>query len=464
MQQFSFKNRIAFNYIITTALLIFVVFFTIYSIVKLSVYNHLNNDIGKEVKNHLNEIEIKNNAVSLIHLEEWKEREHNTVDVNPVFIQFLDSKGNLIEKSPNLKKQNLMLHKDIVDDELFDTKLLHNKIRQIQTPIYNKTQKIGYLVIAMSLEDASMVLQNLSEVLIIAYPLILIVLFLIARFIAGRSIKPISSIIETSNIITKDNLSSRIPLPQNRDELYVLSKTINNLLDRIENTIEREKEFTSDASHELRTPLTVIKGTLEVLIRKPRNSSEYEKKINFCIYEVDRLNNLVDQLLLLARFENQKQSLKKEKIYLNTVILDSISRYSTTIQAKNIQVVTEFKKNYYIKTDVYLFSIVINNLISNALKYSDKNTNLAIITTDDGDKIECSIIDSGIGIASKDIAKVFNQFFRSNATNHPQIKGTGLGLSIVKKLCLLLAIDVQISSQESVGTSVTLSYNKEDLQ
>jgi signal transduction histidine kinase len=70
--------------------------------------------------------------------------------------------------------------------------------------------------------------------------------------IAGRSIKPISSIIETSNIITKDNLSSRIPLPQNRDELYVLSKTINNLLDRIENTIEREK-FTSDASHELRT-------------------------------------------------------------------------------------------------------------------------------------------------------------------------------------------------------------------
>jgi signal transduction histidine kinase len=103
-------------------------------------------------------------------------------------------------------------------------------------------------------------------------------------------------------------------------------------------------------------------------------------------------------------------------------------------------------------------------LISNALKYSDKNTKLAIITTDDDDKIECSIIDSGIGIASKDISKVFNQFFRSNATNHPQIKGTGLGLSIVKKLCLLLTIDVQISSQESVGTAVTLSYHKEDLK
>jgi hypothetical protein len=72
-------------------------------------------------------------------LEEWKEREHNTVDVNPVY-SILDSKDNLIEKSPNLKKQNLTLHKDIADDELFDTKLLH-KIRQIQIPIYNKTQK-----------------------------------------------------------------------------------------------------------------------------------------------------------------------------------------------------------------------------------------------------------------------------------------------------------------------------------
>jgi signal transduction histidine kinase len=131
-------------------------------------------------------------------------------------------------------------------------------------------------------------------------------------------------------------------------------------------------------------------------------------------------------LPFLARFENQKQSLKKEKIYLNTVILDSISRYSSTIQSKNIQVVSEFKQDYYIHTDVYLFSIVINNLILNALKYSDKNAKLAISTTDQGDKIECTIIDFGIGIASKDVGKVFNQFFRSNATEHPEVKGTGL--------------------------------------
>jgi signal transduction histidine kinase len=464
MQQLSFKNRIASHYIVTTALLIFVVFFIIYSIVKFSVYSHVNNDITSEVEKHLSEIEIVGNSFHLIHEEEWKEREHNTLDVNPVFIQFVDQNRNVIEKSPNLKKSSLIFNEKNGENKLFDTKLADNSIRQIQVPIYQKTKVIGYIIIAMSLEDATMVLNNLFEVLLIAYPLILIVLFFIARFIAGRSIKPISSIITTSNIITKDNLTSRIPLPQNRDELFVLSQTINNLLDRIETAIEREKQFTSDASHELRTPLTVIKGTLEVLIRKPRNPAEYEEKINFCVTEVDRLNHLVDQLLLLARFENQKQSLKIEKVYLNALFLDTIARNSTAIQSKNINITTKFSGDYYIETDSYLFLIVVNNLISNALKYSNQNGNLTVHIKSSNSKIECHIIDTGIGIPKEDLESIFNQFYRSQSNAHPEIKGTGLGLSIVKRLCSLLNIDIAITSEENIGTQVVLSLFEADLK
>jgi signal transduction histidine kinase len=457
MQQLSFKNRIASNYIVTTALLIFVVFFIIYSIVKFSVYRDVNSDIKSEVEKHLTEIVIVGDSFHLIQKEEWKEREHNTLDVNPVFIQFVDKNNNVIEKSPNLKKSTLTFNEENAENKLFDTKLANNAIRQIQVPIYQKTKIIGYILIAMSLEDATMVLNNLSEVLIIAYPIILIVLFFIARFFAGRSIKPISSIIATSNIITKDNLTSRILLPQNRDELFVLSQTINNLLDRIETAVEREKQFTSDASHELRTPLTVIKGTLEVLIRKPRNHAEYEEKINFCVTEVNRLNHLVDQLLLLARFENQKQTLKIENVYLNALFLDTIARNSTVIKSKNITISTEFLQEYYLETDSYLFSIIINNLISNALKYSNQNGNLEVIIKAIGSKIECHITDSGIGIPPEDLEKIFNQFYRSKSSKHPEIKGTGLGLSIVKRLCSLLSIDIAVSSEENNGTTVILS-------
>ena len=460
MKPFSFKSRIAFYYIITTGLLIFVVFFSIYSIVKISVYSHINDDIKSEVSKHLTEVEIKENRIGLIHDDEWREREHNTVAVNPVFIQFYDEKGNLAEKSPNLKIHTLIFNRNIGDNAFFDTELVSKSIRQIQVPIYQNSIKKGYLLVAMSLEDAKMVLHNLSNILIFSYPLILLLLFIIARLIAGRSIKPINSIIKTSNIITKDNLKSRIPLPQNRDELYTLSQTINNLLDRIENAVEREKQFTSDASHELRTPLTVLKGTLEVLIRKPRTQSEYEDKIKYGISEVNRLNNLVDQLLLLARFENQFQSLKTEKIYLNSLILDILTRYSLKINAKKISVNHSFSKEYYIESDNYLVSIIISNIISNAIKYSYENNEISILLSQNESFTICTISDNGIGIPKEDLDKIMNPFFRSNPTLHPDIKGSGLGLSIVARLAGLLNIQFEIQSEFNTGTSVTLIFKK----
>jgi signal transduction histidine kinase len=458
MNKISFRNRIAFNYIISTGLLIFVVFFGIYLIVKFSVYSHINDDIKSEVNKHLTEIEITDNHIGLIHNEEWREREHNAVAVNPVFVQFYDKSGILAEKSPNLKIHRLIFNPKVADYDFYDTQLVNKSIRQIQVPIFKNSVKKGYLLVAMSLEDPKMVLNNLSEILIISYPLILFLLFIIARLIAGRSIKPISSIIETSNVITKDNLKSRIPLPLNQDELYTLSQTINNLLDRVENTIEREKQFTSYASHELRTPLTIIKGTLEVLIRKPRNQEEYHEKINFCINEVNRLNHLVDQLLLLARFENQKKSIKIETTYLNAIILDTISQYSSIIKSKNIQITNNFAKDFYVKSDSYLLSIIINNLISNALKYSNEKGQISISIIENNGEIECSISDSGIGISSEDLQKIFEQFYRSKSIEYTEIKGTGLGLSIVKKLCEILSIETKITSQENIGTTVFFRF------
>jgi signal transduction histidine kinase len=283
-------------------------------------------------------------------------------------------------------------------------------------------------------------------------------LFGIARLITGRSIKPISEIITTSNVITKDNLKSRIPLPKTKDELYVLSKTINNLLDRLETAIEREKQFTSDASHELRTPLTVIKGTLEVLIRKPRGTQEYEDKINFCVAEVDRLNHLVDQLLLLARYENEKQTIKKESVFLNGLILDTLARQSTFIEANGIIISTDFEDEFYCISDHHFVSIILTNLISNALKYSNSNGTINVHLYTKEQQIICSIVDNGIGISKVDLEKVFQPFFRSKALNHPDIKGIGVGLSIVQRLCLLLNIGINISSSEQLGTKVELFF------
>ena len=460
MMQLSLKNRIALNYIINTGLLILVVFSAIYFTVKFTVYKHIDENLMIEIQDHLKEIRIENKKVIFMDAEEWQEREHNSVDVNPVFVQFFDLNKKIIEKSPNLKNETLVFHNEVEHFQLFDTKLLGNTIRQIQVPLHIKSKKVGYLIIAMSLSDSAKVLNNLFETLLIAFPIILLMLFFIARFFAGRSIRPINEIINTSRIITKDNLKTRILLPKTRDELYVLSATINNLLDRIEDAVEREKQFTSDASHELRTPLTVIKGTLEVLIRKPRDNKEYEDKITYCINEVDHLNVLVDQLLLMARFENQKLNINKENVYLNAVILDVLTLNSQKINAAKIDVVLEAKEDFYIYSDNYLLVTIIRNIISNAIKYSNKKGRILIELKKEKDIISCTISDQGIGIAKEHLESILKPFFRSDSSLHSQIKGTGLGLSIVKRMTELLHIKFKIESEIGIGTTVTLTFDE----
>ena len=456
MLSFSFKNRIAFNYIVSGSILIAIVFLFIYSIVKFSVNKHVNEEIQEELYKHLDDVSTDSNDTYLIQVDQWRAREHNSISVNPVFVEFYDNNKEIIDKSPNLKSSNLKLFPDS-NNEFIDTKLNNIPVRQIQTAIINNNQVVGYLVVAMSLEDFEIV-QILKNILLVTFPIILILLFLIARFFAGRSIKPVRTIIETSSQITKDNLQTRIPLPQNKDELYVLSENINNLLNRIESAIDREKQFTSDASHELRTPLAVIKGTMEVLIRKPRNQQEYEEKIQFCISEVDRLNHMVDQLLLLARFENQKQNVKQESIYLNALILDNLTRFSDKTESKKLKIKADFTDDYYIQSDNYLVSIIFSNLISNAIKYSYDNGEIVLQLEKTSTEIIFTVSDNGIGISEQDLDKIFNSFYRSDVSNHPEIKGTGLGLSIVKRLCDLLKLEITVESKLNQGTKFVLNF------
>lgn len=456
---FSFKNRIAFNYILSGSILIAVVFLFIFQIVKYSVNEHVNEEIQEELNKHVDDVSIDEHDTYLIQVDQWKAREHNSVAVNPVFVQFYDYNKQLIDKSPNLKSSELKLYEDSKNNVFLNERLNNNPIRQIQTAIINENKVVGYVVVAMSLEDFEIV-DILKKILLISLPIILILLFLIARFFAGKSIKPVSTIIETSSQITKDNLQTRIPLPVNKDELYTLSENINNLLDRIENAVLREKQFTSDASHELRTPLAVIKGTLEVLVRKPRTAEEYNEKINYCIREVDRINNMVDQLLLLARFENQKQNIKTEEIYLDALILDNLSRFSTQIKAKELLISTDLKQDCVLKSDNYLLSIIFNNLISNAIKYSKNDGKIELKLHSEFNKILFTIKDSGVGISKEDLDKIFNSFYRSNPSNHPEIKGTGIGLSIVKRLCDLLNIEINFDSSLEIGTAVSLIFQE----
>jgi signal transduction histidine kinase len=452
----AFRNRIALFYSITAAILVLLVFALIYLIVSSGVYSSLDNDLQKEVDDLYTEITVTPAGFS-VEKEEWYEKEHNTLDINPIFIQFTDRHGKLSDRSPNLKESKLK-YRTLTEDIFYDSLLDNIPVRQAQVPVRFKDTVVGYILVAVPLQDAGNLLYNLKRVLFITYPLLLTILFAVTRLVADRSIKPVNNIIETAGRISRNTLYERIAYPGNKDELYTLSKTINNLLDRIESAVLREKQFTSDASHELRTPLAVVRGTLEVLIRKPRSQEEFVETIKYCIAETDRINLLVDQLLLLARFESQKEALKVENTNISVLVLDTLSRNAQAIKEKNIKVKTDSIENLYMQTDGYLLSIVLENLVSNAVKYSKRGGIITLSASAGKGSILLQVADNGVGIAREEQQKVFASFYRSRPEEHIQTKGNGLGLSIVKRICELLDIEITIESELAVGTKVTLTH------
>ena len=448
----SFKQRLAILYLISTTAIIGILLFFIVFTVNKSVFKQLDDYLISEVHKHQSDIVIDRNTIHF-NQNAWMEREHRELEINPIFVEIVDKTGYILEKSPNLKDQTLKFYPD-KNQTFINYKLDDIPIRQYQKQIVKNGEIYGYLLVAMSHQNAQFVIDKLKRTLFILFPIVLILLFFWAYFIAGRSIKPVADVIQTANRISQTNLKERIPLPEHKDELHHLAITINNLLDRLENAIQREKQFTSDAAHELKTPLQIMKGNMEVLLRKPRSIDTYREKIGKCIKEIDRLSYLTDQLLLLARFESQQNVLEFKQVSLDEISEQIIQKYIAEINEKHIDFKLQIKALQQVKTDPYLLHIIINNLISNAVKYTPEKGQIIIELGQKNDKIFFEITNSGSKIPEKELSKIFHPFYRSNALKHPDIKGSGLGLSIVKRLVELLDLKIEVRSNNNRTTFI----------
>lgn len=452
----SFKNRIAFHYMIATAVIMAIAFVSIFFVVQRTVIRNLDNDLSYEAKKHTGEITITGDSILFKNKAEWEEREHREIHVNPVFIQLIDNKGRLMDKSPNLKEQYLPF-KDTKLGGHFDAMLSSKAIRQVQLPIEQNGKVVGYILSAMSSESALSIIQKLRNTLILSYLVILFGLYFISRSLAGRSIKPVKNVTDTITRITTHNLKERVELPQNKDEIHELSTGFNALLERIEDAIEREKQFTSDASHELRTPLATLRGTLEILIRKPRTQQEYEEKVRYSLLEIERMTRILEQLLMLARLDGGL--IKENKMVpLTQLIHESLSRFDGEISAKGLIIDLSIEGHENFTVPQFYTNLIFDNLLSNAIKYSKEGSPITIGIQKLGDQMVCRIEDEGIGIEEQDIQHVYGNFYRSDALNHKHISGIGLGLSIAKKSADAIHAKLEIESVLHKGTTVSIVF------
>lgn len=453
----SYKERIASRLTLVTSLIILVVFGVIYFVANLTVIDTIDRELGLETDKHKGQIFLVNGEIRFLHMDEWEEMEHSQIQLNPIFIEIVDLNGKSMDRSPNLRENHLSFSPEkSAKKEAWTLRLGASEVRQMQIPLITAGKQEGYLLVAKSFDDSRELLNNLRNVLLILYPGILLSLFLTMRYLAGKSIEPIQQIIRKTNQITQSNLNERVPLAEANDEIGQLTRSINELLERLEASLNREKQFTSDASHELRTPLSILRGTLEVLIRKPRTAEEYVEKIKTSLSSIDRMSATIDQLLALAREEKGK-NLVKEELELIT-FLEEIVDETASEQNRKITFQSQSGIPIYLKANEKSLQLILGNLLQNAIKYSKPETEIIVKTGLNVGTPYIEICDSGSGISKEYLEKIFDPFFREKEAVDQLIPGTGLGLAIVKKLAQESGIKVSVSSEKGKGSTFRLDF------
>ncbi len=452
-----FKNRIAFFNTLAAATSTLLVFVAVFWVVYLTAYKHLDDDIRKERAEILKSLKIEGERISVRHNDEWDEKEHKRVEVNPTFLQITDKQGDLVFQSPNLKNERLEIETPVAKPIYFDCKFNQERIRLGQFPIVNPGgQNIGQLSVGISQAESAMVLRNLGLTLLIAFPFLTLIFYWASSFAADRGIAPIHQLIETANKIDDQSIDTRLPLPPRRDEIFQLATTINELLHRIENSLKREKQITADISHELRTPLAGIRGTLEVLLRKRREPEQYEQKIEQVLFETDRMNRLLEQLLQLSRIEAGNVQPNTEQIELKYFFHALLEKWQPILAEKHHTVDLKIPQETVVAADVNLLELIIGNLLSNAIKYGRKDEHLTISWRENTKMLVFA--DNGPGIPANYLPYVFDRFSRSDTSRNSKIPGTGLGLSIAKKMADLQGIKLTVESEGGRGTTFFLQF------
>lgn len=459
-EKIALKNRIALYYSFAFSVILLLICSAIYFTVYRGINQTMNETLNEEIEHHVTFVAQQDTFREFVEPREWEEIEHTDLALNPVFIAIYDAHFRLVEKSPNLFQNQIPWNKKKKENTPYSTKINSFDLLISQAKLIHHGEIVGYVVIGVSPKHNELALDYLRLVLLILFPVSVLIIFISARWIAAKAIRPVFDIIDTAQSISESTLSERIPLPTRKDELYQLAKTINSLLDRLEYQIIKAKQFSADASHELRTPLAIIKGTLGILIRRERTQEEYQEKINYSLKQVDRLDVLVEQFLLLSRVENNSLQLKKTNFDLKEEVLHTLERFDLLLHEK--QITTNINQLHSFTTENYreFIEIILDNILSNAIKYTSPKGQITISSKQEGNTYFLTIKDNGIGMKAEDVLRIEKRHFRSDDVENETFSGVGLGLNIAKKLADLAEIDWTIKSVKEIGTEIQLKFNK----
>ena len=362
--------------------------------------------------------------------------------IAPLMFQIINESGDAIDEQYMMKSYRLPVNlpelQQLQANKLHFSTIQLSSGEQLRIATLRTTDKNNqpmFVRAGQSLRPLQRARRQLLLLLALAGPAALLMGSYGGLLLANQALRPVDRLTRAAKEIEAGDLSRRVHVPDKMDELGRLAITFNRMISRLQAAFERQRQFTADASHELRTPLAVMRGDIEIALRRERKPDEYQEVLASNLEEIIRLSRLVEDLLMLARADAGPADINFEPMNIGDLCSQVIDYLGPLAEVKNQSLAyqTDSRNELMIKGDAQRLKQMLLNLLDNAIKYTPVGGRITLTLMKENKNAVIMISDTGRGIPPEDIPHIFERFFRhSRSTSDKTVQGSGLGLSIVK--------------------------------
>ena len=302
-------------------------------------------------------------------------------------------------------------------------------------------------------------ISKLLIIILILSPLLLLIIVYGGYRIVKKALNPVAKISDTASEIQKNgDFSKRIKIDEGKDEIHRMADTFNEMLNSLENSYTREKQFSSDVSHELRTPVSVILTESQYSLEYADTVEEAKDSFSVIQRQAKRMSELINQIMELSKIEKQTV-IELQKINFSKTMKKILEDYKNLLSEKNIKVSKNIEQNIFINADKVMIERLLDNLLNNAMKFTKDKINVKLYSENENCVME--IEDNGIGIPEEDKNLIWGRFYQVNDSRNKKVnKGFGLGLSLVAKIIEQHNASIDVESELNKGTKFVAKFIK----
>lgn len=360
------------------------------------------------------------------------------IDPDEAFAQVLDGSGAIVDSSSGVEDSPLLTATEVrsipgPDFRTSQAAGFDDPVRLLSVPV-TRAGGAGVVVVGATLGDMADALQGFLGVMAVVGPAALGGTAIAGWLLAGAALRPVERMRLQAAAVTASEPTRRLPIPPTGDELARLATTLNEMLDRLQEALERERRFVDDASHELRTPLATLRAEIELALARPRPVDELEAALRSAREDVGRLQRLADDLLVLARSRGGRIPLRRVPAPLSDLVGRSVAAVEAEAQAAGVSLAVQAAQGTA-NLDPDRVQQALRNLLENAIRHSAPGGTVALTAARDDGWVRFAVADSGPGFPSQMLVSAFDPFVRdgSGAGDGPEgAPHAGLGLAIVR--------------------------------